>query len=113
MALGMPVCGGDRFRGRAVCLPRGLSLKGAVWAAFVVVLTELIELLLELGERSCWWPGPEPALQCLVEPFGLALGLGVSWGPVLLADAEERQDVFERVAAAGEPAGVDAAVVRG
>ena len=55
--------------------------------------------------------GSEPALQGLVEPFGLALGLGVAGGPVLLADAEQRQDVFERVAAAGEPGGVDAAVI--
>lgn len=31
--------------------------------------------------------------------------------PVLLADAEHREQVFERVAATGEPAGVDAAVV--
>ena len=57
-------------------------------AAFVVVLTELIELLLELGDRSCRGPGREPALECLVETFGLPLGLGVSWGPVFLPDAE-------------------------
>ena len=61
--------------------------------------------------RSGRWPGSEPALQRLVETFGLALGLGVSWGPVLLADAEQRQDVFEGVAPAGEPGGVDAAVI--
>jgi len=42
-------------------------LKGAVWAAFVVVLAELIELLFELGDRSCRWPRCEPALQRLVE----------------------------------------------
>ena len=46
-----------------------------------------------------------------MEPLGLALGLGVSGGPVLLADTEQRQDVFERVAPAGEPGGVDAAVI--
>ena len=45
------------------------------------------------------------------ETFGFALGLGVAGGPVLLADAEDREDVFEGVAAPGEPAGVDAAVV--
>ena len=45
------------------------------------------------------------------KPFGLALGLGVAGGYVLLADAEQRQDVFERVAPAGEPGGVDAAVI--
>ena len=46
-----------------------------------------------------------------MEPLGLALGLGVSGGAVLLADTEERQEVFERVAAAAEPGGVDAAVI--
>jgi hypothetical protein len=46
-----------------------------------------------------------------VEPLGLALGLGVSRGAVLLLDTEKRQHVFERVAAAGEPGGVDGAVI--
>ena len=80
-------------------------------AAFVVVLAELVELLLELGERAGRWAGSEPALQGLVEPFGLALGLRVSWGSVLLADTEDREDVFERVAPTGEAGGVDAAVI--
>jgi hypothetical protein len=48
-----------------------------------------------------------------VEPLGLALGLGVAGSAVLLAHTEQRQDVFERVAPAGEPGRVDAAVVRG
>ena len=46
-----------------------------------------------------------------MEAFGLALGLGVAGGPVLLADTEQRQDVFEGVATAGEAGGVDAAVI--
>jgi len=50
-------------------------------------------------------------LQGLVKPLGLALGLRVAGSPVLLADAEERQEVFEGVATAGEAGGVDAAVV--
>jgi hypothetical protein len=76
------VAGRGGLRSRSVCLPWRSALKGAVGAAFVVVLTELIELLLEFGDRSCRWPGREPALQRLVETFGLALGLGVSWGPI-------------------------------
>jgi hypothetical protein len=63
---------------------------------------ELVQLGLQLGDAARRWPGPEPALQGLVEPFGLALGLGVAGGSVLLADAEDREDVFERVAAPGE-----------
>ena len=31
--------------------------------------------------RAGGWPGSEPALQGLVEPFGLALGLGVAGEP--------------------------------
>jgi hypothetical protein len=76
------------FRGGAVGLAGCSSLQSSVGAAFVVVLTELIELVLELGERSCRWPDCEPALQRLVETFGLALGLGVPGGSVLLPDAE-------------------------
>jgi len=46
----------------------------------------------------------------LVEPFDLALGLG--WRESrLLPDAEDREEVLERVAAAAEPGGVDPAVV--
>jgi hypothetical protein len=73
---------------------------------------ELVQLGLQLGDAARRWPGSEPALLGLVEPFGLALGLGVAGGAVLLADPEDRQDVFERVAPAGEAGGVDAAVVR-
>lgn len=95
------VAGRGGLRSRAVCLPRRSSLKGAVWAAFVVMVTELIELLLELGDRSCRWPGREPTLQRLVETFGLALGLWVAGGSVLLPDPKQREDVLKRVAAAG------------
>ncbi|HJS97096.1 MAG TPA: hypothetical protein VJ741_22705 [Solirubrobacteraceae bacterium] len=80
------VAGWGGLRSRAVGLPGRCSLKGAVWAVFVVVLAELIELLLELDDRSCGWPGREPALQGLVEALGLALGLGMAGGSVLLAD---------------------------
>jgi hypothetical protein len=76
----------------------------------VVVLAERVELVLQLGDVAGGWPGGEPALQ-VVEAFGLALGLRVPRGSVLLANPEQRQDVFERVAPAGEPRGVDAAVI--
>jgi hypothetical protein len=73
--------------------------------------SELVELALELGEATGRWSGPEPALQGLVEAFGLALCLGVPGGSVLLAHAEQRQEVFKGVAPAGEPGCVDAAVI--
>ena len=46
-----------------------------------------------------------------MKAFGLALGLRVSGRAVLLLDTEQREDVLERVAPAGEAARVDAAVV--
>ena len=52
------------------------------------MLAELVELALQLASGAGWWSGREPALQSLVKPFGLALGLGVSGGTVLLANAE-------------------------
>ena len=59
-----------------------------MWALFVVVLAELLELALELGDGPGGWSGSEPALQGLVKPLGLALGLGVAGEPVLLPDTE-------------------------
>ncbi len=94
---GVSVAGWRGFRGGVVGLARCLTVEGSVGAAFVVVLAELVELLLELGECAGRWAGSEPALQGLVKPFGLALGLGVAGSPVLLPDTEQRQDVFERV----------------
>ena len=75
------------------------------------MLAERVELALQLGDAGGRWSGPEPALQGLVEAFGLALGLRVPRGSVLLANTEQREDVFERVATAGEPGCVDAAVI--
>ena len=46
-----------------------------------------------------------------MEPLDLALGLRVSRGSVLLADTEQRQQVFERVATTTEAGGLDASVV--
>ena len=103
--------GGERFRGLAVGVARGVSVERAVWAMFVVMLTEQVELMLQASEVWCWWSGGEPALQGLVEAFDLALGLRVSRRSVLLPDTEDRQQVLERVSATTEAGCVDAPVV--
>jgi hypothetical protein len=82
-----------------------------VWALLVVVRAELVELALQLHERARRWSGAQPTLLGLMEALGLALGLRMAWRPVLLADTKQRQHVFERVAPAREPGGVDAAVI--
>src|SRR5262245_40449007 len=111
VAWGVSVGGWGGFRGRSVSVARGAAAQRSVRALFVVVLAELVELALQLGKGAGGRPGAEPALQSLVEALDLALGLGVAWGPVLLTDTEERQEVFEGVAPAAEAGGVDAAVV--
>jgi hypothetical protein len=88
--------------------------QGAVRPAGVVVAGELVELGLELGEGAGGGLGGEPFLQGLLESFDLALGLRVVRPAVLLADAEAAQLVLQAVAAAaaaGQPGGVDQAVV--
>lgn len=89
----------------------GGSVQRSVGALLVVVLAEQVELVLQGGEVGCCGAGGEPALQGLVEPFDLALGLRVSGRAVLLADTEDRQQVLKRVSAAAEPGCVDPAVV--
>jgi hypothetical protein len=46
-------------------------------------------------------PSSEPALQGLVEPLDLPLRLWIAGRSVLLSDPEDREQGFERVAAAG------------
>jgi hypothetical protein len=89
----------------------GGPVERAVRAVFVVVLAELVELALQLDRGARCRSGGEPALLGLVEALDLALGLRVAGGPVLLADAEQWEEVFERVAAAAEAGGVDPRVV--
>lgn len=61
------------------CLGRGaLVRQGTMPAVGVVVRPELIEQIVELGERGRGVPGSEPALQGLPEPFDLAAGLRLS-----------------------------------
>src|SRR5262245_46976596 len=110
--LGVSVVGRDGFRGRAVGVPRGRPGECSVWALLVVMTAERVELVLQLDGGPGWRSGSEPALQGLVEPFGLALGLWVSRRPILLLDTEDREHVFEGVGTAGKPRGVDAAVIR-
>lgn len=107
------VAGGERLRCGAVGVVWCASLERAVGALLVVVRSELLELALQLCDAGGGWPGPEPALLGLVEALGLSLGLWVPWGPVLLLDPEQGQQILKRVAPAGEAAGVDAAVIRG
>ena len=103
--------GGPGLRPGAVGLARGLPLHCAVRAVLVVVPAEDVELRLEKagqggGGRLCG----EPAFLGLVEPFDLALGLGVERMPVLLGDAQGGQQVLEGVAAAAEAGGAGAPV---
>jgi hypothetical protein len=75
------------------------------------VLAEFVELALQLAERPRGRSRSQPALQRLVKSLDLALGLRMSRRPVLLLDAEQRQEALERVAAAAEAGGVDAPIV--
>nr|WP_248243064.1 hypothetical protein [Microbacterium kunmingense] len=84
---------------------------GAVWPGGVVVLSERVELGLQLADRVRARSCREPAFQGLVEAFDLALGLGVVGGAVLLADVQGCEDVFELVATTAVAGGVDAPVV--
>jgi hypothetical protein len=55
--------------------------------------------------------GGEPALQGLLGPLDLPSGLWVAGGSGVLAPPKQRERVFERVAPAGQPGCVDAAVI--
>src|SRR5579875_846902 len=112
VALSVPVAGWERLRCGTVGLAWCASAERAVRASLVVVRSELVELKLQIRDGCGGRPGPEPALLGLVEALDLALGLGMSGRAVLLPDAEDREQVLERIAPAGEPGRVDAPVVR-
>lgn len=58
------------------------------------------------------WPRSDQAGgSTIIRITDLALGLRVSRRAVLLRDAEDRQEVFERVAAAAEAGRIDAALI--
>lgn len=67
----------------------------AVRAVLVVMLAELVELGLELCGGPGGRPGDEPALQGLVGPLDLRLGLGAAGESVLLPDRKQREQVFD------------------
>ena len=110
VAGGVPVGGREGFGGRAVGLSGVLAVKRAVGAMVVVVFAEPVELALQVGAGRGRRVGGEPALQGLVEAFDLALGLRCPGDPFFWRMPRSEQ-VFERVASAGEAGGVDAAVV--
>src|SRR5579859_7132848 len=87
------LAGGHGFGGGAVGVAGSSAVQGATRAALVVVASELVELALELDQGPGGGSGSEPARLGLVEPFDLALGLSVAGGSVLLAAAEQRQEV--------------------
>jgi hypothetical protein len=68
-------------------------------------------LLLQVRHSGGGWLLGQPAFLGLVEPFGLALGLGVVRVAVLLGDAQGGEEVPEGVPAAAGTGGVDAPVV--
>ena len=81
--------------------------------AGVVVAGELAELVLQFGEGGGGGLGAEP-FTGLLESLYFALGLGVAGAAVFLGDAQAAQLVLQAVAAAaaaGEPGGIDQAVV--
>ena len=80
----------------------------------VVGVEELIDQVLELGDGVGGWPGGQPFLHGLLEPFNLAGGGWMVRPSVFLGDPLFTETGLEGVAAAsvtGEPGGVDHAVV--
>ena len=105
---------GARFGEQAVDGGGGSPAQGAVGAVVVVELDEGVELALELAQRRGGASGGEPALQGLLESFGLAAGGGVVGTGVFLGDPETGEGGLELVAAAaaaGEAGRVDHGVV--
>src|SRR6266568_5274843 len=83
-------------------------------AVVVVLVDELVDELLDLGEAAgLVWLAAEPLFEGLLESFDFAAGGGVVGAGVLLRDAEGAEFGFESVTAgvSGESGGVDHAVV--
>ena len=83
-----------------------------MWSLMVVSVGELVVLGLQVVVGPSGRLGAQPLLQCLLEAFDLALGLGVVGAAVLLVDAEDDQFAFEVVGAVQESRGEDQTVVR-
>jgi hypothetical protein len=98
MPLG-PRTGRQRLRSRLVCASRGIAVERAVRAPLVVIRAEVIELALQLLQRVRSRSGSEPPLLRLMEPLDLPLRLRMPRRSVLLANTQDRERVFKRVAA--------------
>jgi hypothetical protein len=103
-------CGGG-FASGCVGLFGGSSVEGSVGSGGVVVAGEVVELVLQVGDRGVGWLGAEPFLQCLLEAFDFALGLWVVGVSVFLGDAQEAEFVLEGVVAAADAGSEDESVV--
>ena len=77
----------------------------------VVGVLEFQQLLLQVLEGLCGWFGCQPSFLGLVKTFDFPLGLGVTGGPVFLANTQCCEEVFETVAASGEAGGVNTSIV--
>ena len=86
---GVSAAGGGGLGGGAVDVARGAPVQRSVRAVLVVVARNSSSCRCSSGSVRAG-PGAQPALQGLVEPLGLALGLRVSRGSVLLPDTEHR-----------------------
>ena len=64
----------------------------------VVVPSEFVELLLQLGDCFCWWSCFDPAFERLVESFDLALSLWVPRSAIFLLNAVVIKGFLEGVA---------------
>ena len=116
VGVGVAGLAGQGFGQRVVAACGGGSVRqGAVRAAVVVLVDEGVEQGLQLGDRGgLVGLGAEPVLHGLLESLDLAAGGGVAGSGVLLDDVQASELVLEGVAsaaAAGEPDGVDHAVV--
>ena len=90
VCVGVAGAGRGRFGQTLVDRRGGRSVgQRPVRAVVVVFVGELVEELLQLGDRGrlrgC---GAEPVLHCLLESFDFALGCRVSWPGVLLVNVE-------------------------
>jgi len=104
-------CFGCGFDARVECFGGSDAPAGAMRSADVVVLDEVVEVVLDLGDRRGGGLAGQVALQRLVEAFDLSARLGVIWPRVLGGDAEVVELGLDRAAAVAGAGGGDGAVV--
>jgi hypothetical protein len=81
-----------------------------VGPGLVVVADEVVDLALELGDGPCRVLFAQPALERLVEPLDLPLGLGMVGLAVLEGDAEGGELALKPTPAVAELSGEDATI---